>query len=79
MDEVVRLGYFPAPGETISGDLSDTAPGSKGLNASVALRRVGMNPVNNTEMACALAAFDLETTHIGFGHFPSVCACVFLD
>ncbi len=40
-DLVVRVGRFPAPGETISGDDLQIIPGGKGANQAVAAARLG--------------------------------------
>lgn len=86
MDHIVRLGHFPAPGETISGAKIGTALGGKGLNVSVALTRAGLRPVHigaigtgDAEMVQALEAFDIDMTHIAQSDQPSGCAYVFLD
>lgn len=86
MDQIVRLGHFPAPGETISGELVGTALGGKGLNVSVALARAAMAPVHigaigagDQAMIAALNHFEVDQTHIARVSVPSGSAYVFLD
>lgn len=86
MDQIVRLGHFPQPGETITGALLGTNLGGKGLNVSVALQRAGAAPVHigavgagDAEVAAALLGFGIDPAHIAESDHPSGCAYVFLD
>lgn len=45
MDFLVRGERLPAPGETVTGDLSDESPGGKGANQAVAASRLGARVV----------------------------------
>jgi ribokinase len=86
MDQIVRLPHFPAPGETINGDVLGANLGGKGLNVTVALKRAGCTPVHigaigsdDAEMKDALARFEIDLGQIRQSDHPSGTAYVFLD
>ena len=86
MDQIVRVGHFPQPGETISGTNVGTNLGGKGLNVSVALARAGVAPIHigaigadDEKVAQALSAFEIDTAQIKPSSFPGGSAFVFLD
>ena len=86
MDQIVRVGHFPAAGETISGTLSGTALGGKGLNVSVALSQAEMKPVHigaigadDAQIEQALDQFGVDASKIARVDLPSGSAYVFVD